>query len=98
MNKEKNLWDITMVLVIEDWWNKVEPDSTQHFGTKVLQEFILKNRTKYPNNGGWKSKDQWKREIQKRHDFEKWIDGEKAKLKTTSFYGIKSYQIVYMES
>lgn len=86
-----------MMLVIEEYWSKLDPDAPAMSKQRVLPEFELRRRTKYPNGGGWKNKDEWVDFIKKSSHFAGFDEGGKAKILEPSWYGIKSYQLVYLE-
>ena len=88
-------------MIIEEWWNKVRPNKEKPFGTEVLPEFERKSRTTSPNCGGWNSLQQWKNACKERSGFIgfncDYDSLHKAKFLLPTSYGIRSYQLVWLE-
>lgn len=86
-----------MNLVITEMWNKVVPDATQPFGTRVLPEFEVKSRVSYPNGGGWKSREEWRASVKTRSGFHGFEPDGSARFEQRPSYGIRGYQLVSLE-
>lgn len=84
-----------MKLIIETYWNKVTPDNSAPFGTRVLPDYELKGTVTYPDSG-W-TLDAWKQSVKTRHGFAGFVDGA-AKFDLEQRYGIRSYQLVRLAS
>ena len=83
-----------MKLTIETYWNKVQPDCSAPFGTRVLPEYELKSTVTYPDSG-WTQSD-WERSVKARNGFVGFVDGA-AKFDQGRNYGIHSYQLVRVQ-
>lgn len=86
-----------MTLIIETWWSKVVADPSAPFGTRVLPEYERKDIVRYPNGGGWNSREEWQRSLKGRKGFIGLDEQGRAKFDQGRTYGIHSYQLVSLE-
>ena len=84
-------------LVIKDYWSKTEKDNSAPFGSRVLDEFVLKSTVSYPES---RTKEEFMKETKERNHgkiLETLVNGYKIKGIFDGYYGIKGYQIVTIE-
>ena len=84
-------------LVIKDYWSKIERDNSAPFGSRVLNEFVLKNTVSYPET---RTKSEFMKETKERNNgkiLETLANGYKIKGICDGYYGVKGYQVVTIE-
>lgn len=84
-------------LVIKDYWSKIERDSSAPFGSRVLDEFVLKGTVSYPET---RTEAEFMKETRERNHgkiLATLANGYKIKGICDGYYGVKGYQIVTIE-
>ena len=86
-----------MKLVIETMMNKVTPDSTAPFGSRVLPEYERTSIVSYSNGGGWSNRHEWIKDQKTKRNFLGFDERGRSKIDLGRSYGIHSYQLVSLE-